>query len=141
MKLLNAVSVALAALLAAAPSTGAADPDPTAAAQGVAVQWLSLSDSARYGEAWEQAAAYFRDSIKKPDWEAAAKAARGPLGPVKSRSLKSATVKTTLPGMPDGEYVVIQYETRFENKAGATETITPMKEKDGSWKVSGYFIR
>jgi len=36
---------------------------------------------------------------------------------------------------------VIQYETRFENKASAIETVTPMKQKDGSWKVSGYFIR
>ncbi len=141
MKLPAALSLALAALLAVAPLTGAADVDPTAPAQGAATQWLSLSDGARYGEAWEQAATYFRDSIRKPDWEAAAKAARGPLGAVKSRSLKSATVKTTLPGMPDGEYVVIEYETRFENKAAATETITPMKEKDGAWKVSGYFIR
>jgi hypothetical protein len=140
MKLLRAFPVVLAAILAAAPAV-AADPDPTAPAQGAAVQWLSLSDGARYGDAWEQAAVYFRDSIKKPDWEAAAKAAREPLGAVKSRSLESAVAKTTLPGMPDGEYVVIQYETSFENKAKAIETITPMKEKDGSWKVAGYFIR
>lgn len=134
-------SLALATLLAAAPAAVAADPDPTAPAQAAAVQWLSLSDGARYGDAWEQAAVYFRDSIKKPDWEAAAKAARGPLGALQSRRLQSAVVKTSLPGMPDGEYVVIEYETRFENKAAAIETITPMKEKDGSWKVAGYFIR
>jgi hypothetical protein len=140
MKLLRAFPVALFAILAAAPAV-AGDQDPTAPAQGAAVQWLSLSDGARYGDAWEQAAVYFRDAIKKPDWEAAAKAAREPLGAVKSRSLESAAVKTTLPGMPDGEYVVIEYETSFENKAKAIETITPMKEKDGSWKVAGYFIR
>src|SRR5688572_32973395 len=107
MKVLAAFCVTLAAILAAAPSH-AANPDSTAPAQGAAVQWLSLSDGARYGDAWEQAAVYFRDSIRKPDWEAAAKAARGPLGSVKSRSLKSAVVKTELPGMPDGEYVVIE---------------------------------
>jgi hypothetical protein len=37
--------------------------------------------------------------------------------------------------------VVIQYETQFKNKKAALETVTPMREKDGSWKVSGYFIR
>ena len=40
-----------------------------------------------------------------------------------------------------GKYVVIQYTTRFANKADATETVTPMRETDGSWKVSGYFIK
>jgi hypothetical protein len=37
--------------------------------------------------------------------------------------------------------VVIQFNTRFENKAAAIETVTPMHEKDGSWRVSGYFIK
>ena len=35
---------------------------------------------------------------------------------------------------------MIQYDTRFENGL-FTETVTPMKEKDGSWKVSGYYIK
>ena len=42
---------------------------------------------------------------------------------------------------PDGHYVVIQYATTFEHKKSAVETITPMQEADGSWKVSGYFIK
>ncbi len=43
--------------------------------------------------------------------------------------------------MPDGEYVVVQLETSFANKKAAVETVTPMLEKDGRWRVSGYFIR
>jgi hypothetical protein len=46
-----------------------------------------------------------------------------------------------LPGAPDGEYVVIQYESSFEHKQAAVETVTPMLDKDGTWRVSGYFIR
>ncbi|MGH7422575.1 MAG: DUF4019 domain-containing protein [Candidatus Methylomirabilales bacterium] len=46
-----------------------------------------------------------------------------------------------MPGAPDGHYVVIQYETSFEKKASAFETITPMREKDGKWRVAGYYIR
>jgi hypothetical protein len=37
--------------------------------------------------------------------------------------------------------VVITFETAFENKASAVETVTPMLEKDGKWRVSGYFIK
>jgi hypothetical protein len=46
-----------------------------------------------------------------------------------------------LQGAPDGKYVTIRYETVFENKASAVETITPMLDPDGIWRVSGYFIR
>jgi len=46
-----------------------------------------------------------------------------------------------MPGAPDGKYVIIQYDTVFENKASAVETVTPMVDPDGSWRVSGYFIR
>ena len=58
-----------------------------------------------------------------------------------SRKLKGAQYETSLPGAPDGEYVVIQYDTSFENKQSAVETITPTLDKDGQWRVSGYFIR
>jgi len=37
--------------------------------------------------------------------------------------------------------VIIQYETSFENKKAAVETVTPMLEADGSWKVTGYFVK
>jgi hypothetical protein len=46
-----------------------------------------------------------------------------------------------LPGAPAGDYVVIQYATQFANKDKAVETVVPMRTPDGSWKVSGYFIR
>lgn len=37
--------------------------------------------------------------------------------------------------------VVIQYDTNFEHKSGAVETVVPKLEKDGNWRVSGYFIK
>jgi len=64
-----------------------------------------------------------------------------PLGKVVSRKLRSRQYSEKLPGAPDGKYVVIQYETVFEKKASAVETITPMLDPDGVWRVSGYLIR
>ena len=66
---------------------------------------------------------------------------RKPLGELVSRKLKSATFAKSLPGAPDGEYVVLQFDASFENKKEAIETVTPVREKDGKWKVSGYFIK
>ena len=47
----------------------------------------------------------------------------------------------SLPGAPDGEYVVILFKTSFEGKAEAVETVTPMRDADGEWRVAGYYIR
>jgi hypothetical protein len=69
------------------------------------------------------------------------RAARSPFGALNTRRLKSATPAKTLPGAPDGEYVVMQFDTAFERKAAAVETVTAVHESDHSWRVVGYFIR
>ena len=106
-----------------------------------AENWLHLVDNGKYAESWDQAATYFRNAIKKDDWKKTVKAVREPLGNVISRSIKSQKYMTTLPGAPDGKYVVIQFETSFSNKKAAIETITPMMDSDDKWRVSGYFIK
>lgn len=103
--------------------------------------WLSLVDAGRYADSWENAAGYFRDSVSGAQWEQMLSAVRKPLGKVVTRKLKSKEYMTSLPGAPDGEYVVISYETSFTNKKSAIETVTPMLDKDGKWRVSGYFIK
>jgi hypothetical protein len=46
-----------------------------------------------------------------------------------------------MPGAPDGDYVVMQFDTRFANKQAAVETVTFMQEKHGTWKAVGYYIK
>jgi len=103
--------------------------------------WLALTDVGKYSESWDAAASLFRSAVSSADWVKALTATRGTLGVVRTRQLKSTTVTHSLPGAPDGDYVILQYDTVFEKKASATETVTPMKEKDGTWRVSGYFIK
>jgi len=112
-----------------------------ASAKAAASAWLAVVDSGRYAQSWDQGATLFQAGVAKDEWQSAVANARSPLGAVKSRTLSSATFARTLPGTPEGEYVVIQFETDFANKAAALETVTPMREKDGSWKVSGYFVK
>lgn len=106
-----------------------------------AESWLQLVDSSRFPDSWQQSSALFQASISQSNWEKALETVRSPLGKVTSRTLKSAYFTNNLPGVPEGDYVIIQYQTDFEYKADAVETITPVKEHDGSWKVFGYFIR
>jgi hypothetical protein len=114
---------------------------PEVAATKRAQAWLALVDQAQYGESWDAAAKLFRGAVARDDWAAKVAGVRGPLGKVVSRRVKSARLATRLPGAPDGKYVVIQFATSFENKKKAVETVTPMLEADGAWRVSGYFIK
>jgi hypothetical protein len=109
-------------------------------AQQAAQRWLALIDSGDYGQSWDTAATLFKNALTKKAWGKSILSARAPFGKVESRQLKSATYAKQLPGAPDGEYVVIQYNTSFEKKKSSVETITPMMD-GGSWKVSGYYIK
>jgi len=119
----------------------AAETEKESAALKSAEKWLSLVDEERYKESWENAAEYFRKAVKRDQWEESLLAIRTPLGKTVSRKVKSTTYKTALPGAPDGEYVVIEFSTSFERKRTATETVTPMMDKDQEWRVSGYYIK
>ena len=110
-------------------------------AMGAASAWLDIVDGGRYGESWEASAALFREQVPKLQWERQLQDARGALGVLGSRKLASATYTLAPPNAPPGEYVIIQYHSRYENRPLTTEIVTPMREKDGTWRVSGYFIR
>lgn len=116
------------------------NPEAVQAAQSAAEAWLALVDAGSYDESWDEAAALFRGAVPKERWRQMLTGTRAPLGAVQLRGLSSAQYATELPGAPDGEYVVLQFETSFENKRTAVETVTPMLD-GGAWRVSGYFIK
>lgn len=135
-----AVAVGLSGITAGAwlsEGTGAAQPPAVTAATA----WLAEVDAGRYGASWDQAAALFRGAVTKAQWEQQLGAARSPLGKLVSRQVRSTQAAKSLPGAPDGDYLVIELAASYEHKQQATETVTVLFEKDGRWRVAGYFIR
>jgi len=121
--------------------SAAAQAKPEQLAQQSADAWLALVDSGKYADSWQEASSMFKAHVTKDQWRSMIAAVRDPFGKVLTRKLKSAKYATSLPGAPDGQYVVIQYESSFEHKQSAIETITPMLDGDGKWRVSGYYIK
>ncbi len=103
--------------------------------------WLALIDRGRYDDSWDEAAGLFKTALTKKQWATGLKAARAPLGRLVTREVVSAEYAESLPGAPDGKYVVIRYRSVFEHKKAAIETVTPLLDPDGVWRVSGYYIR
>ena len=137
MKSILAVLLIVLSMSAAAPCEDKGEKAATESAN----HWLAQVDAGDYAASWETASPVFKQSISQDQWAKMLKAKRGPMGKVLSRTLKSAVYTTSLPGAPDGQYVVVVYESSFEHKKSAIETVTPSLGKDGQWRVSGYFIR
>lgn len=110
-------------------------------AQIAATNWLVQIDKGEYLESWDNAAQYFQNQILQDRWSAALKASRGPLGNSTSRNINSSEFRSELPGAPDGNYYILTYNSSFENKASAIETITLTKGIDGKWRAVGYYIK
>lgn len=134
-------TIAFACLLLAANVTVADNDDAIGFAEAAAGSWLKLADQSEFEDTWLQASSLFQGAISQMDWQRALGAARTPLKELVSRNRVSAEFYETLPGAPDGEYVVLTFNSSFTKKSAAVETVTVMKDEDGSWRVSGYFIK
>jgi hypothetical protein len=133
-------SLLTALLIMVSPAPAPAANTPVSPAVASAEQWVGLVDRGLYRDSWEQAGAMLKAQIGKPGWAAAVEPVRKPLGAVVSRKLRSETPTRTLPGVPDGDYDVLEFETDFAGSHKTTETIFLAREASG-WKVDGYFVK
>jgi hypothetical protein len=133
--------VLCAAMTVTAQDDSEADTTAIDQAAEAAEMWLAIVDSAGWSKSYAEAAQFFKSQVPVEVWIRQVRGVRTELGRVLSRKLTGSEYATSLPGAPDGEYVVLTYSTVFENKAQATETITPMKDPDGVWRVSGYYVK
>jgi Protein of unknown function (DUF4019) len=146
---MSRIAIAAAAILLVfcgfLPGAASAATTGHAAAKSGAIKaadtWLKIVDSGNYDESWKRASKLFKDHVSESDWTQKLGPARRGLGALVSRKVKSAKYLTSMPGAPDGEYVVIQYQTSFEHKKSAVETVTPMLDSYREWRVSGYYVK
>lgn len=123
----------------AAPAGAVSSPVDPAAAEA-ARRWVALLDSQQWGESWRATASLFRSQISAAQWTEKVQPLRQTLGAVSLRTVQNDTRTSVLPGVPVGDYEVIQFKTSFANNPASVETVA--LAKDGSeWRVAGYFIK
>lgn len=115
-----------------------------------ALSWLqSYVDAGLYSDAHSRMSNHVHNLIDVNSFVTTMDNFRRPLGGVVSRTLVSRVYKTTLEGMPDGEYVNIEFGTQLVYKASAKELITMKKDLTGwcqlgsgwsRWCALGYSI-
>jgi hypothetical protein len=111
------------------------------AAPKAAATWLGLIDSGQYSQSWTTASSTFRKDVDEDKWDKTIQAVLHTLGKPSNRKLEKTAATKTLPGSPDGNYIVVTYQTNFTNKKAATETVALVLDSDQNWRVSGYVIK
>lgn len=124
-----------------APAATPSEPSPKeAAAAKAAAEWLKLIDAGQYGKSWDECAPLFREKVTRQTWVENLPKSRAAHGAFKSRSLSATASRTSLPGVPDGEYVMVRFVTDFE-KTTAVEELVTMMFVGGAWRPIGYLLR
>ena len=134
----------LTALVSAYLLTGCGSADKKSA-QDCAETYFRLLDTGKYAEAYDSSAAVYKEKVSKADFVASMESSYNSLGPVISRTLKSATPTSEptfmglkeVPGGAPGQFVSLDYNTDFAKQKAMVEHISPMKQADSSWKVPG----
>lgn len=115
------------------------DIDETTLQDGL--EWLELVDTQQYEQSWEESSPIFRTSVTQAKWVEAMQLVRKPFGNTDSRKLEAAQAPASLPGLPDGEYLILTFTTKFSaSSTSSTETLSLVNE-GGHYRAIGYFIR
>ena len=132
---------ARAASAATEPAAAPADhTEKEAAAQLAASGWLVLLDRRDWGRAWETSSSVFRATVPLGTWMDGIPKVRQAMGTFVERTPSDATYKTTLEGRPNGEYVTVNFRSKFGERE-LDEVVTTVREPDGKWRVTGYSTR
>jgi len=128
--------IAIVAVSAGAAATGKSENEARKSAE----QWLSLVDAGEFAQSWDTAGAYLQHACTKDVWLRKLDSMRKPLGELRSRKIKSSLFQK------HDQYfladrVRLEFSSSFTNKPTAVETATIGLEKDGTWRVVGYYIK
>jgi hypothetical protein len=139
LALIFALVLTAPALAQTAPASTGPSTAMTPAPDDRAKQWVQLVDDNNYGDAYKQMGLMAQNKIAADPWRQKVSSVREPLGAMATRTIKDVKLTKTLPGMRDGQYATVRFDTSFAHKTAAVETVVLTSEK-GAWSVIGYFI-
>ncbi len=116
------------------------DSEKVEQAEPIGMEFLMLVDGGKYAESWQSSARLMQETIAQNDWVEKLGKARNLSGELVQRVRKSASYSTEAMDSPEGEYIMLIYESDFQKVGQVSEYVTVMLEGD-EWKVAGYFIQ
>ena len=100
--------------------------------------FLALLDRGDISAAFETTTAFHRSYWQRDRWVDSIGTLRSFYGPLINRAASKTVHKDSYPKHPDGEYIVIVFESSFSRKRQTTEIVAVTPDGDGRWRVSDY---
>lgn len=110
--------------------------DQTEQAREAADAWLALFDADDIEATYEMAAETFKTQVEMQDWEAQAAQVKQAVGELDGRTYMETTYADELPQAPEGDYMIVQYDTQYAN-LNVTEFVILVLDED-TWRMVGF---
>jgi len=111
------------------------------------MQVIQMVDQGKTGELWDGATAATKKQVARGEFMTQISKARGPLGAPVQRTWVAVNRQVVADSNADvaGQYVSIEYETRFTNAAANRDSMRELVsfhlDGDKVWRFSGYLLR
>jgi aspartokinase-like uncharacterized kinase len=106
-----------------------------------ASQFLFLVDTEEYAKSWDVASDALKSILSKQVWHDEITRLRSLLGPILERVEHDIAYTSYAKDVPEGEYVVMTFVSRFALKERVIETVTLMLGDNNEWQVAGYHFK
>jgi hypothetical protein len=117
-------------------------------ALNAAERWLVPLDAQRYGDAWSMASESFKAKVPRDTFRDGIAKIRKDYGKLVKRSGEKMAFRGDMPTPDQGDVqpkpgveVAILFDATFAGNKQAQEEVTMVLEKDGVWRVAGYYIK
>lgn len=107
----------------------------------VAKDYVDGVDKGEYDQSWSKSDTVFQNTIPQNEWKDFLTELRKRTGKVVSRRLKDQNPAWNPRGLPEGAYMVIIYNTSFQNLPNVEELLTLRKGPDKKWRVLTYEVK
>jgi hypothetical protein len=109
--------------------------------EAISSAWLSKLDNGWFQQCYDETSQKLKDGLDKNQWLNNMITYRKPLGTADKRQEINMIYEPEIANVGKGDFVIIQYAAIYQQKLAVIEAVTLIKEEDGSWKVSGYWIK
>jgi len=120
---------------------GAEPSSPDRLSTQKALSFLELVDQGRYDDAWLSTSTLFQNLNNQDQWQSRQQAIRAGYGALSSRQIHLISYRQTYSLSPDGQYVVVQFESSYTNKADTIETVVLDCRTAPECSIRAYIIR
>ncbi len=103
--------------------------------------FLILLDQGRYDDAWHAMSAHFQSLNNQGQWQSRQQTIHAAYGVLSSRQLRRISYRQSYSLSPDGQYVLVQFQSSYTNKADTIETVVLDCHTAPECSIREYIIR